>query len=138
MKTPRIATYGILLAVGMLLFSGLAVGAFQHIFFVAVCVWIPVLVLLGFLTRRRLLPRPTDAFAVVGFGFLFSSLVMFGIGAFTGSEDILNSIWNIGRMITSIYGLWFWLPFTTGIVLGGFRSIQQAEQPAHGDADESV
>ena len=138
MKTPRIATFGILLAVGMLLFSGLAVGAFQHLFFVAVCVWIPVLVLLGFLTRRRLLPRPTDAFAGVGFGFLFFSLVMFGIGAFTESEDILDSIWNIGCMIASIYGLWFWLPFITGIVLGGFRSKQQAEQGADGDAEEAV
>ncbi|MFK7850787.1 MAG: hypothetical protein AB8D78_07400, partial [Akkermansiaceae bacterium] len=130
MKIPRVSAYGFLIAVGMLAYFGVAVGLFQHLHFVAVIVWIPILVLIGVLVRRRFLPYSTDSLAAVGFGLLLSSLVVVGLGIFTGSDDGSVTLWNKVQAIAMLYGLWFWLPFVAGITLGGFRTKEEAEQDA--------
>jgi hypothetical protein len=130
MKTLKIITVAFLLAVGMLLYSGLAVGAFQHWFFIASTIWIPFLIFLGFLIRRRFIRSSKHALTVVGLGFVVFSLILAVLGALGGAVGIEQLLWDTGRMIASVYGFWFWLPFSAGVALGGFHRKSKAEQAA--------
>lgn len=132
MKTSKLAAHGGLLALGMFLYSGVAIGAFQHFFFIASTVWMTFLVILGLVIRRRCWPTSIEASKVVGFGLLGFFAILLMIGLFPG-QGIVDSLWNNGLMMASIYGIWFWLPFIIGAALGGInhRKVRIPSKPAH-------
>jgi len=132
MKTSKLAAHSGFLALGMFLYSCVAVGAFQHFFFAASTLWMVILVALGFSIRRRCWPTSIVASKVVGFGLLGFFAILLIIGLFQ-AQGVVDTIWNTGQMMATIYAVWFWLPFIVGAALGSIsrRKRQIPNKPAH-------
>ena len=131
------AGHAILLTLGMFLYSGLAVGVFQNLHYIATLVWVPALIAFGVLLRRWLWPDASNALRVVGGAFLCFAGVMTVICGFNASgEGIANALWNSGQMILWFHTPWFWVPFATGVALGGLFRKQDSQQAATSDGEE--
>ena len=113
--------HGSLLALGILAFAGVSMGAFQYFHFLAILVWVPAASAFGFAARRRVWPGGREAAAVVVAGaavFAVLQLAMVAMGSEPASDTPLLSM--AGEAL-GLYGLLFWLPFVAGLTAGDFR-----------------
>lgn len=117
----RILTHGAILAVGVFVYSALAIGAFQQFFHVASVIWMLVLVGLGWLFRRRFWLEFSTAGAVVGVGLFVFFLILYGLAATSSSNPGVADSLSGAMQLSSFYIPWFWLPFIVGAALGGIH-----------------
>jgi hypothetical protein len=118
----RVLTHGAILAVGVLIYSALAIGAFQQYFHAASVVWMVMLIGLGVFSRRRFWPEFSTAIVVIGVGLFVFFLVSCGLTA-VSSPDLGLGEWISAafEMTLAFYLPWFWLPFAFGAALGGIH-----------------
>jgi hypothetical protein len=120
----RILIHGAVLAVGVFVYSALAIGAFQQFFHVASVIWMLVLVGLGCFFRRRLWPEFLTVGAVIGVGLCVFFLGLYCLAATSSSNPGLADSLSGAMQLSLLYVPWFWLPFAVGAALGGIHRKQ--------------
>jgi hypothetical protein len=133
---------GMLLAGGMVLLMGFAIGASGYLYeagkhsYAAIpyATGMVVLSLLGFILRRWVCPERKLAWKITGAGFLCFMLLQLALGLVTtGSRGLVEAMDSV-CMVMGLYVLCFWLPFAIGVLIGGFRlkagPARSSEQPA--------
>ncbi len=115
MKTSKIIVQGALLALGMYLYTELAGGSLRLWQDVAMVIWIPLLVALGYGLRSFLWPKAPQAWIVVSLGIVgFAGILLSLYGIITAAKIPIN----VDQKMIWYYFIWFWVPFSTGVALG--------------------
>ena len=126
--------HGVGLAFCMLLASAVWLGVLQFFPITAAMFFsIPLMILAGFVARRKLWPRPAMAGGVVIVGLLcFMSAV--GLVGMFGNQpvNVGNIFHGVYELMLGFYGPFYWLPFIIGIAAGGLwrDDTLRGSQPA--------
>ena len=130
---------GMLVAGGMVLLMGFAIGASGYLHeggadsyaLIPYITGMVVLALFGFVLRRWVWPERKKVWKIIGAGFLFFMLFQLALSLFSKDSRGLAEVMDSVYMVMGLYVLLFWLPFAIGIVAGGFR-----RKTGHADPSE--
>lgn len=119
---------GILLAGGMVLLMGFAIGASGYLqesgadshALIPYATGMVVLAVLGFILRRWVWPERKQAWKIIGAGFLCFMLFQLTLILTSGTRGLAEVMESVNMMMW-LCVLWFWLPFAIGVLIGGLR-----------------
>lgn len=119
---------GLLLAGGMILLMGFVIGTSGYLYeggadsyaLIPYITGMAVLALLGFILRRWVWPERKQVWKIIGAGFFCFTLIQLALALFTDGSRGLAEVMNSVGMVMGLYLLCFWLPFSLGILAGGF------------------
>ncbi len=119
--SSKILTHGVLVAVALLIYSmlALAIGAFLRYFHAASVVWVPIIVVLGLMAKRKFWPTWSVAIHVIAVGLSSSFVILVVIAATSSSPVSAFTVISRAGQLMGFYSVWFWLPFVIGVVIGG-------------------
>ncbi|MEK7951284.1 hypothetical protein [Luteolibacter soli] len=116
-RFSRILNDAIFLCAGLVAYSMLAFGAFQHFFYAAAVVWMLILAILGYQIHRKRWKTFATTAAVIGLGsvLFFLGCIMLALTSST-PMPLTRAFSSGGELFLTIYIPFFWLPFALGAV----------------------